>query len=288
MNRTWRGDGGKYICYAIASFCVCILFVCATGLYVGHRNVSRITPVLRTEGFGAVFLIIALCFWCLTFHFIYKARVASNKWRRHVRFRPEGYYTAAAYNLVYLPELDDNLQTGTFGDRAIKERPRPKKGRRGNNMSYRSGFMTPNMRSGMATPSFMQPPPVRPPPSGGQMTPNYPPPMAPPPGAGGPSGYPPQAPQTSGYSQRPPTATQGPPPRMYPPSSVMSSDSTDASSQPRTQPQRGMYVPRMTAPTPSRPAPMPPPSASLSGSRQQLQLESSYVAGVRNSAHTDL
>ena len=87
MNRTWRGDGRKYICYAIISMCICILFVCATGLYVGHRNVSRITPVLRTEGFGAIFMVIALCFWCLTFHLIYKARVASNRWRRHVRVR---------------------------------------------------------------------------------------------------------------------------------------------------------------------------------------------------------
>ena len=55
-----------------------------SGLYIGHRNVSRMI-VLRTEVFGAIFVIITILLWSLMFHFIYKARMESNKWRASVR-----------------------------------------------------------------------------------------------------------------------------------------------------------------------------------------------------------
>ena len=84
MNRTWRGPGKKYINYAIVTWCFAILFLLASGLYIGHRNVARLI-VLRTEWFGAIFTIIFICLFCLTIHFIYKARQASNNWRKYIR-----------------------------------------------------------------------------------------------------------------------------------------------------------------------------------------------------------
>ena len=139
MNRTWRGPGAKYLIYSLICFCVALVFYSSAALYFGHRNVSRMI-VLRTEVFGAIFIIIAILFTGLTFHYLYKANEASNKWRGFTKFRAEGLYTAAAYNHAYLPEDGMKLATGTYGPRALKEIPRPKakgRSRRGSQSSGR-------------------------------------------------------------------------------------------------------------------------------------------------------
>lgn len=86
MNRTWRGPGKTYLTYALVAFCLALLFYGSAALYFGHRNVSRLM-ILRTEVFGAIFLIIAILLTGLTFHFIYKARYASNHWRGSTKVR---------------------------------------------------------------------------------------------------------------------------------------------------------------------------------------------------------
>ena len=99
MNRTWRGPGKKYLQYALVAWCVAILFLLATGLYWGHRNVSRMI-VLRTEWFGAIFAIIFVCLVGLTFHLIHRARQESNRWRSFVRVT-----TPAVFSLTMMCSL---------------------------------------------------------------------------------------------------------------------------------------------------------------------------------------
>lgn len=149
MNRTWRGPGQKYINYSLACMAVAILFYTAGGLYVGHRNVHRLV-VLHTEVLGVLLFVVAISSTCLMFHFIFRARQESNRWRRGVRFRGEGLYMAAAFNHAYLPEDDTKLLSGTYGPRAVKEIPRPRPGR-GRGMSRggsrgSSGYATPTGR----------------------------------------------------------------------------------------------------------------------------------------------
>lgn len=83
MNRTWRGPGRKYLHYALICLVVSIVFFTSAALYFGHRNVARLR-VLRTEVFGAIFIVIAILSLSAMFQLIYKARVESNRWRSHV------------------------------------------------------------------------------------------------------------------------------------------------------------------------------------------------------------
>ncbi len=127
MNRTARGPGRKYLNYALASLIAALFFFLGAAIYLGHRNVARMI-VYRTEVIGALLVMAGICLISLMGHFLYKARVESNKWRANIRFRPEGLFTAASYNDEYVPEIvvHDNLQTGTYGPKALKEIPKPK------------------------------------------------------------------------------------------------------------------------------------------------------------------
>ena len=84
MNRTWRGPGKTYLLYALVACCVSLTFYGSAALYFGHRNVSRMM-VLRTEVWGAIFIIIGILTTGLTFHLIWMARMASNDWRLYTR-----------------------------------------------------------------------------------------------------------------------------------------------------------------------------------------------------------
>ncbi|ELU07449.1 hypothetical protein CAPTEDRAFT_226464 [Capitella teleta] len=148
MNRTWRGPGRKYIHYALVCMAVSILFFVSAALYFAHRNVARLR-VLRTEVFGALFIVIAVCSLGAMFQLIYKARVESNKWRRHVKFKSEGLFTAAAVNYAYVPPEEVKLSSGTYGTKALKEVPRPA---RNKGMKSKAPSLT-NLRQGGPPPS---------------------------------------------------------------------------------------------------------------------------------------
>ena len=84
MNRTWRGPGRKYIHYSLFLLGMSLLFYSGGALYFGHRNVVRLR-VLRTEVLGALMVAVGILCSAGSFHFLYKARVESNRWRKHVR-----------------------------------------------------------------------------------------------------------------------------------------------------------------------------------------------------------
>lgn len=84
MNRMWRGSGRKYIVYSIISLCVAVLFFAGAALYFGHRNVARLI-VLNTEVLGALMVVGGILFTGAFFHFVYRANVASNRWRSNIR-----------------------------------------------------------------------------------------------------------------------------------------------------------------------------------------------------------
>lgn len=142
MNRMWRGSGKKYIIYAIISLCVALLFFAGGALYFGHRNVARMI-VLNTEVLGALMIAAGILFTGAFFHFMYKANVASDRWRSNVRFRAEGLCSVAAYNKTYSPDDEDKLATGTYGPMAIKELTRGRTNRSRGRQGLRSGAITP-------------------------------------------------------------------------------------------------------------------------------------------------
>lgn len=151
MNRMWRGKGKKYIHYAIACMCLAVLFIVGGAVYMGHRNVSRMM-VKNTEVLGPFMIAVAILLVGGFFHFMYRANQESNKWRSYIRFKPEGLYTAAAYNYAYVTEDDFKMETGTYGPHAIKELARPSRQKsRGRSGMLKSGAMTP--RSGLQTPA---------------------------------------------------------------------------------------------------------------------------------------
>jgi len=129
MNRTHRGPGQKYLKYAAICGGFALLLFLGASVYFGQRNVGRLL-VLRTEVLGALMIVAGLCLVSAMGQLIWKARVESNRWRYYVRFRPEGLNTVTVINTEYNPEDDtrmSKLQTGTFGKKALREIPKPKK-----------------------------------------------------------------------------------------------------------------------------------------------------------------
>jgi arginine exporter protein ArgO len=140
MNRTHRGPGKKYLKYALACALVGILFFMGAALYLGHRNVSRMI-VMRTEVLGAIMVMVGILCVGMMGHYIWKARVESNRWRAGIRFRPEGLHTAAAINEAYVPEMAEHgkLATGTYGPKALKEIPKPRLKKKKKKVRSRAG-----------------------------------------------------------------------------------------------------------------------------------------------------
>jgi len=128
MNRTHRGGGEKFLWYAFWSFWMALVWFSAGAVYLGHRNVSRMI-VYRTEVFGAILVTMGILSVALMGHFIYKARLVSNNWRRHIYFQPQGLFTAVAVHEIYEPDDGNILTTGSYGPKALKVIPKPKQKR---------------------------------------------------------------------------------------------------------------------------------------------------------------